>query len=161
MDTIAALGLARAIHVAAVVWWIGGVAFVTLVLLPAIGAGAAGPDRFALFDRVERRFAGQARVATLLAGLSGVYLLYEFDAWSRFAEPSYWWLHAMVAVWAIFTLMLFVLEPLVLHRVLHRRAARDPDGTFRLVQRLHYALLAVSVLTLVGGVAGSHGWLPI
>ena len=32
--------------------------------------------------------------------------------WNRFGAAAFWWIHAMVAVWAVFTLMLFVLEPL-------------------------------------------------
>ena len=35
--------LARVIHVVAVLFWIGGVAFVTLVLMPAVRAGNPPP----------------------------------------------------------------------------------------------------------------------
>jgi hypothetical protein len=66
----------------------------------------------------------------------------------------------MVAVWAIFTIVLFVAEPLVLHRWFHARATRDPEGTFRLVLRLHRVLLGVSLLTVAGAVLGAHGALP-
>ena len=77
----------------------------------------------------------------------------------RFADPSYWWMHAMVAIWAIFTLVLFVAEPLFLHRWFHQRAAKDPYGSFRLVTRLHIALLTLSLLTVAGAVLGAHGLL--
>ena len=63
----------------------------------------------------------------------------------------------MVAVWAVFTLMLFVLEPLLLHRWLAVRHARDPEGTFALVQRLHWVLLTISLVAVIGAAAGSHG----
>lgn len=59
-----------------------------------------------------------------MTGLSGFYMLYLSDGWSRFAQPSQWWLHAMVAVWTIFMLMLFVLEPLVLRRMFQRSVQR-------------------------------------
>lgn len=152
------LAIARALHVAGVIWWIGGVAMVTTVLLPVTRANADARERLALFERLERRFARQARVAIVLVGLSGVYLLAALDLWPRFAQLRYWWLHAMVAIWAVFTLMLFVLEPWFLHRWFHRRAERDPDGSFRLMQRLHYLLLSLSLLTVLGAVAGSHGF---
>jgi hypothetical protein len=61
-------------------------------------------------------------------------------------------------VWLIFTAMLFVLEPLVLHRFFLARSQRDPSGTFALIQRMHWLLLAISLLTVAGAVAGSHGW---
>ena len=30
----------------------------------------------------------------------------------RFADPALWWMHAMVALWLVFALMLFVAETL-------------------------------------------------
>jgi hypothetical protein len=67
-------------------------------------------------------------------------------------------MHAMVLIWAVFTLMLFVLEPLWLQRWFQVRAQRDPEGTFSVITRMHWVLLAVSVITIAGAVAGSHGW---
>jgi len=151
--------IARALHVLAVVLWIGGVAFVTTVLLPAIRHRYAAKDRLAFFDRIERRFAWQARFTTLLAGATGFWMTQRFGLWPRFVEAGFWWMHAMVAVWVIFTLMLFVLEPLVLHRWFEQRTARDADGTFALVERLHRVLLALSAIAVLGAVAGAHGWL--
>lgn len=154
---IDSLILARAIHVAAVVHWIGGVFFVTFVILPSLRAFP--PDeRISLFDRIERRFAGQARISTLLAGLSGFYLLYGYNLWTNLINPHSWWLPAMLMLWVIFTLMLYVLEPLVLHRWFDARAVRDPDGTFALVLRMHRILSILTGLTVMGGVAGAHGW---
>jgi uncharacterized membrane protein len=158
MPEIDAAALARSIHVLAVVLWIGGVAFVAAVLLPSIRRLGSDADRMALFERIEGRFAAQSRVTTLLAGLSGLYLVDALDLWQRFLSLSYWWMHAMVLVWLAFIVVLFVAEPLFLHRWFRRRATRDPDGTFRLIGRLHWLLLSVSLATAAGAVAGSHGW---
>ena len=65
----------------------------------------------------------------------------------------------MVLVWGVFTLMLFVLEPLWLHRWFEARAQRDLEGTFAIITRMHWVLLALSVITIAGAVAGSHGWM--
>src|SRR5208282_5705813 len=113
--------IARALHVLAVVLWIGGVGFATTVLLPAIRRLEAPEQRLALFDAIERRFAWQARLTTALAGLTGLDMLIRLDLWDRFLSPAYWWMHAMVIVWLVFTVMLCVAEPLVLHRWLHAR----------------------------------------
>ena len=150
--------LARALHVLGVVLWIGGVAFVTLVLLPALRRTVATEERVAMFDRIEGAFANQARFTTLVTGLSGLWLAHRLGAWSRFSDPAYWWMHAMVAVWALFTLMLFVFEPWFLHRWFHARAAVDREGTFALIQRLHRVLLTLSLVTVAAAAAGSHGW---
>lgn len=154
MDDIA---IARALHVLALVHWIGGVSMVTLVLLPSLMRSVPAADRLALFERIEGRFGKQARVTTIIAGVSGFYMTEKLDAWDRFADPSLWWMHAMVAVWAIFTFVLFVAEPLFLHRWFHERASREPEGTFRLVWRLHIVLLSLSLAAVAGAVLGSHG----
>jgi uncharacterized membrane protein len=148
----------RALHVLGVVLWIGGVAFVTTVLLPAVRRLKSPAERVAFFEEVERRFAWQARATTLLVGATGFHLTAAWDLWARFGSPAYWWMHAMVAVWAIFTVMLFVAEPLFLHRLLLARAKHDPEGTFRRIERMHWVLLAISLVTVLGGVAGAHGW---
>lgn len=149
--------IARGLHVLAIVLWIGGVAMVTTVLLPAVRTFKSAEERVAFFGIVERRFAWQARGTTLLAGASGFYMVHRLDLWAAFASLEYWWLHAMVLVWLLFTLMLFVAEPLVLDRWLQNRARRAPQSTFLLIQRLHWGLLALSLVTVFGAVAGSHG----
>lgn len=149
--------LARAVHVFGVVLWIGGVGFVTTVLLPAVRRMKRPEDRVAFFEEVERRFAWQARVTTLLVGVSGFYLAETWDLWDRFTDARFWWMHAMVLVWTVFTLMLFVAEPLVLHRWFLKRAEDKPEQTFRLIQRMHWVLLIVSLITVVGATMGSHG----
>ena len=50
-----------------------------------------------------------------------------------------------------------LLEPFVLPRVFARLAERDPVALMTRVQRLHRVLLGVSLLVVLGAVAGSHG----
>jgi len=151
------ISIARALHVLAIVHWIGGVAMATLVLLPSLMRSVPAPERLALFERIEGRFGRQARVSTLIAGVSGFYMTQRLAAWDRFADASFWWMHAMLAVWVIFTVVLFIAEPLFLHRWFHERAVRDPEGTFLLVWRMHTVLLSVSLLAVGGAVLGAHG----
>jgi uncharacterized membrane protein len=150
--------LARVVHVLAVVLWIGGVAMVTTVILPAIKRMDSEEARISLFERLESRFSCQAKVTTLLTGLSGFYMMYVFDAWHRYTQVSFWWIHAMTLVWILFTLVLFVLEPLFLHRWFHDQGRKHPAKTLSLVHRFHVVLLILSLLTVAGAVAGSHGW---
>ncbi len=138
--------------------WIGGVSMVTTVILPAVRRLARAEDRIATFERIEHRFSWQARVVTLITGASGFYMTYELDAWHRFGQPAFWWMTAMVLVWVIFTLILFVLEPLVLRKLFLRKAVEQPERTFAFMQRMHWVLLILSMVTIAGSVAGSHGW---
>ncbi len=150
--------LARVLHVLGVVLWIGGVSFVTTVLLPSLGGVPDPARRLELFERLEGRFAFQARIATLVTGLSGFYLLHYLDAWGRYASAQYWWVHLMTIVWLAFTLVLFVLEPLFLHRWFHEKATADAARAFRVAQAMHVVLLTLSLVAVFGAVAGSHGW---
>ena len=103
------------------------------------------------------RFAGQARITTVLAGVSGFYMAWRLDAWNRFRSAGFLWMHAMVLTWLVFMLMLFVVEPLFLERLLARRVATAPVATYRIVEWLHRCLLGLSLLTIAGAVAGSLG----
>ena len=153
------LAFARVLHVLAVVVWIGGLSIVTTALLPAIRRGELGADWLAAFQALERRFVWQARVAILLVGATGFYMIDAADLWDRFSSLRYWWMHAMVALWAIFAVGLFLVEPLILDRRLPALAARRAAATFVWLAGAHWLLLALSLVTVFGAVAGSHGWL--
>ncbi len=149
--------IARVVHVLAVVLWIGGVGFVTLSLLPFARSEANASDGVRLFEGLERRFARQARLWVLLAGASGLWITVRYELWPRFTDPEYWRMHAMVGVWTIFALMLFVAEPLFLDRWFARRAAADPVGTLRRILTLHVVLLSASLVAVGGAIWGVHG----
>jgi uncharacterized membrane protein len=151
------LEIARAVHILAVVHWIGGVTFVTCIVLPAVSRLAEPARRLAVFEEIEGRFSFQAKFSVTLAGLSGAYMLYRLDAWDRFEDARFWWMHAMVLIWAIFTFVLFVAEPLVLHRWFHRRTLIDAEGTFAVIQTAHWVLLTLSLATVAGALLGAHG----
>ena len=136
--------VARAIHVLSIVHWIGGLAFVTLVVLPLCRHAGIG-----LFEQVERSFSRQVRISVPLAGASGLYMAERLDLWPRFVDPSAWWLGAMVLLWVVFMVVLFVVEPLARHRT--------PELSF--LGRAHKLLLAVSSVVVAAAVLGAHGML--
>ena len=74
-------------------------------------------------------------------------------------DPAYLWMHAVMLLYLIFTALLFVLEPFVLRRRLEQRVAHDTINTRRSVLRMHRLILTLSLITIAGAVAGSHGWL--
>ena len=149
------LVLARAIHVIAVLFWIGGVGFVTWAVMPALRASERPANRLTRFHQVEGHFAWQARIWVALAGASGLWMIYRADMWSRFADLRFWWMHLMVALWAVFALMLFVLEPMVLHR--RMASSTVPEDDFARMMRLHQVLSLLGVVAVFGAVGGSHG----
>ena len=150
------IAVAIALHVLSLIWWIGGLALVTAVLLPALRSGELGDPR-AAFQAIERRFEPQARVAVLLAGLSGLYLVIRLQLWGWFLKTRFWWLDAMVLFWLLFMLLLFLIGP----AKLLERATRQGDDDGRIwgrMQRMHWLLLTIALVIIGGAVAGSHGF---
>ena len=153
--------LARVIHVVAVVLWIGGVGMVTTVIIPAVKKMKSQEDQLKTFEQIEGRFALQAKITTVLTGLSGFYMLHVLDGWDRYFDFKFWWIHAMTLVWILFTIVLFILEPLLLHKLFRKHGEKNPGKTFRIMHRAHWILLMLSLITTAGAVAGSHGWFII
>lgn len=85
-------------------------------------------------------------------------MVVSLNAWTRFTEARYWWMHAMVALWLIFGLMLFVIEPLVVGPRLERLLATEPARALARIVTLHRVLLVLSLMVIAAAVAGSHGW---
>ncbi|MEE8342063.1 MAG: hypothetical protein V3R52_08210 [Candidatus Neomarinimicrobiota bacterium] len=173
--------IARALHVFGVVIWIGGVAFVTTILIPSLKRMTNAQDKLELFKQLEGKFSFEAKFAfkllklelfeqlegkfsfeakfvTLITGVSGIFMLEFLSAWGRFLQLQYWWMHLMIFVWILFTIVLFVLEPLFLHRWFREQANKDSDKSFALLHRFHIILLTLSLIAVLGAVAGSHGF---
>lgn len=150
--------LARAIHILSIVIWMGGVTFVTLILIPLLRRSSFIGDQLPIFNLIENRFAAIARAMVLLAGLSGVYMTYRLDAWSRFSELRFFWMHAMVLVWLMFFMALFVIEPFFLKN--HGRMVKGEGGIsdLRKTQVVHLMILILSLITIVVSVMGAHGF---
>lgn len=157
MENLNYFVLARALHVVGVVLWIGGVGFVTTVLLVSLKQISNTETRLKLFEQLEGKFAFQAKITTLITGLSGFYMLESMNAWEWYQDLQFWWLHLMTFIWIVFTVVLFVLEPLILHRWFMQQATRDSDKAFAQIHRMHKVLLTLSLLAVAGAVAGVHG----
>ncbi len=126
--------------------------------MPSLKKLANTDNRLELFEQLEGRFAFQARIVTLMTGISGYYMLDYMNAWDRYQHLQFWWMHLMTLVWGIFTVVLFVLEPLFLHRWFKEQAIKDSDNAFTWLHRMHKILLTLSILAIFGAVAGSHGF---
>jgi hypothetical protein len=65
----------------------------------------------------------------------------------------------MVIVWVLFTIVLYILEPFILHKLFKKYANKNPEKTFNIMHKAHWILLILSLITIAGAVAGSHGFL--
>lgn len=140
------------------VLWIGGVAFVTTVLILSLKRTTNKKDRLNLFEQLEGKFSFQVKISTIITGITGLHMIIFLDAWNRYLQIHYWWMHLMTMIWLIFTIVLFVLESLFLHRWFRKQAVKDSENAFTWLHRLHIILLTLSMLAILGTVAGSHGF---
>ncbi|HEY8229843.1 MAG TPA: hypothetical protein VIG31_05250 [Rhodanobacteraceae bacterium] len=143
---MALFNILLAIHVLSVVWWIGGVFTVTTSLLPLFNGLSAG-ERLQWIQRFEGRFANQARIAVLLAGISGFWMYALLPG----AITHTWWIGLMLLVWVLFAIMLFVAEPL---RVPAKLGVIQNPRKFLAV---HAVLLTLALAAIAGGVIGARG----
>ncbi|MFT5394532.1 MAG: hypothetical protein ACI8PT_004743 [Gammaproteobacteria bacterium] len=65
-------------------------------------------------------------------------------------------MHAMVFVWALFTVIVFAAESLFLNQWFKRSAEKDSEAVFTLIQRLHWGQPTITLVTVLGAVSGSH-----
>ena len=152
------LAIAKGIHVLSIVVWIGGVAFVTSVLIPAIRNSTDETIQISIFNHIESRFSKIARFAVVVAGLSGFYMTYRLNAWYRFFEIQYAWMHSMVFIWLMFMFALFVIEPFI--SKYHGRIIKNNQISDHLLKThiVHWMILILSMTTIFFALLGSHGF---
>ncbi len=150
--------VARVLHVLAVVVWIGGVSMVTTIVLPGVRRQAFGENSARILQAVERRFVWQARAALIVVGITGFYMTARLELWSRFRAAEFWWMHAMVCLWLLFAIILFIAEPLISRRVRAVPTSGQRAKRLAWLERGHWVLLVLSLITVAGAVAGSQGW---
>lgn len=147
---VSTLPVLRALHVLGVVWWIGGVALATCVILPMVRKLPAG-ERIRRIKQFEHRFAIQARIAVIIVDATGFWMLAMAGGLARLALPAGWWLDLMILVWALFAFLLFIAEPFGLPA---RIGLLQNPFAF---QMLHVVMLVLALAAIFTGVIGAHG----
>ena len=66
-------------------------------------------------------------------------------------------MHAMVCLWLTIYARPFCCRAALSAPMVPCRARAAPDAAFALLQRAHWLLLALSLITILGAVAGSQG----
>lgn len=92
--------LALLLHVLAVVFWIGGMAFAHVALRPALAETLEPPQRLKLLEAILRRFLAGVTLAILVIIASGAYMMLGPDAVLR--SPA---VHFMLGVGVVMVLL--------------------------------------------------------
>jgi uncharacterized membrane protein len=139
------------IHVLSVVIWIGGVAFVTMVMFPVLRRAQSSLEQVLMFQAVEHKFARIARVLVILSGLTGGYMLYEKGMSA--AGHGLW---PMLFVWSIYAMLLFFLEPVLFRRLFPSDKKIRAEQVFFRLQVFHWFVLTLSLSAIAAGVWSGH-----
>jgi uncharacterized membrane protein len=120
--------------------WLGGVAVVMIIVLPRARRIPDPIEAIASFKSFERPFTIQVRISILLAGASGAYMIWRLNAWASIAVSTGFLMDSHHDCrMADVRVMVYVLEPFLIHSVFHDFALRYKDRAFTLAMRLHMA----------------------
>jgi len=138
------------LHVLSIVVWIGGVAFVTAIVLPVLKEMEDLMAKATFFMRFEKRFQFLAKLCVILAGGSGVLLFWERGAFSHLSGEEAFLIGYKFFVWLIYAVLLFGAE----RRLMGTLFSPDtpPEVAFRRLAIFHWAVLILSLIAIVAGI---------
>lgn len=152
-DTL--ISLVTAIHVTVVVLWIGGVAFVTVIIFPMLLKMEDSLDKALMFQRIEGRFARHARVYVVITGVSGFGLLYLTGRFGELFTSDGLGITTMLIVWIVFGLVL-TFEKRIFRLLFENPEEMDPARVFYRLSAFHWVVLALSLFAILAGVWEGH-----
>lgn len=144
------------IHVMGVIIWIGGVAFVTMVIFPLMYQSEGSLEKALLFQRVEHRFASMVRWLIAIVGITGFWLLYAKYGFGILAQKHGFGVLIMIFAWALYTVILLS-ERKVFGKIFADPEKIDMNNALRIINRMHWVLLVISFSAVAGGVWFGHG----
>lgn len=149
--------IALILHVLSIVIWIGGVAFVTMIVFPMIQRTQSSLEQVMMFQGIEHRFSKVAKWMIIISGLTGFYMLHK-KGFSLLTVSSGIYIWLMILVWTFYASLIFFLE-----KRLFKRLFKKPSGEqlethkifFRL-QVFHWFVLILSFSAIAVGVWGGR-----
>ena len=149
------------VHLLTAIVWIGGLGFITILILPMIVKMPHPLEKVLLFQRIEHRFAPLARVYTAIVGISGFGMFFLMDLQDIVFKEEGRFLLFMIIIWVFWVIMLYGLEPLIVKKMLDRLASQKGDGleiedVFNKMNILHWVLLTISLAASASGAIFAH-----
>ncbi len=146
------------IHIIGVILWIGGLAYVTMVIFPTMNKMDKPIDKVLFFKSAEQSFAPFARIYSIVVGLSGlfmIHLLYRGDMLSVFQGNGIF-IIIMFGIWLLWVIMLFGLESIIIKKSL-RQLIESPDklivdSTFKRMHIFHWIMMVLSFIAIFCGI---------
>lgn len=154
--------LLHIIHLLTVIIWIGGLTFITLLVLPMLIEMDDPLQKAILFQRIEHRFAPRARAYNVIVGITGFTMVYQTGWYKLYLTRKGIPLLVMTLIWLLWFVMLFGLEPVIIRKMLHRMTSKgekmEIERIFGRMNRMHKILLVLSFVASLAGIAFGHGY---
>lgn len=144
------------LHVICVIVWIGGVAFVTMVIFPMMYQTEGSLEKALMFQRVEHRFAGMVKWLIAIVGATGLYLLYAQYGFGILLQTRGIGILIMLFAWALYTTVILS-ERKIFGRLFADPEKIDMDKALKMINVMHWFLLIISFTAVAGGVWFGHG----
>ncbi len=152
------IGILTALHVLGVVIWIGGVAFVTMIVFPMILRMENSLEKVLFFQGVEHRFAKIAKAMVALVGITGVALLIMTGEWRAIFSKAGIGPTVMLIVWTLYVLIL-LFEARLFKFIFKGEAQHATNKVFYTLTVFHWFVMGISLLAVFIGVMAAHGGL--
>lgn len=145
-----------AAHVVAVVLWIGGVGFVTVVVFPMLMRMEDSLETVLAFQRFEKRFGLHAKIYLWVTGVTGALLLYLTGKYRILFRAETLGITIMMAAWLFYFLVL-TFEKRIFGRLFGGAKDIDTKKVLRVLNVFHWVILSLSLMAVFAGVWQGHG----
>lgn len=149
------ISLLTAIHVTAVVLWIGGVAFVTIIVFPMLLRMDDPLEMVLMFHRIENKFALHAKIYVAITGATGFWIMHLKYGLSDFFKSETFGISSMLAAWT-FYLLILTFEKKLFAKIFDKPEKMDAKKVFGFLTAFHWVVLGVSLFAVFAGVAQGH-----
>lgn len=148
-----ALTLTYWLHMLATVTWIGGLAAIALIVLPASGKALQPEERAALLDQIQKRLEALGGFSLFLLLATGMFQMSASPSFEGYLSTANPWGRAMLLKHGLFVLMLAVsgaqtwwLLPNLRHALLLQKRGKGDQAVIAKMRRRETILFQVNLV---------------
>lgn len=138
------------LHVLSVVIWIGGVAFVTVIIFPVLTRIEDSIAKVSFFMGFEKRFQLLAKILVIVVGLTGVILFLNRGGFKSLASEESILLGYKFIIWLFYFVLLFGGEKRLMSTLVSPETS--PEKAFKRLSLFHWGVLILSLIAIIAGI---------